>query len=153
MAWFLALQGPPNRTGQSVTYELHESANVHQIEQEMTTSVTIDRAVAIPTIFRNRREVTLYVRPAAWGAWAFFEMSEEERRQLAATNPVANTLGQAVNQQQAASAQQAASQQQAANPQQARPPQAPRRPQGPQGPSVLPRLDANQEPFLMREQE
>jgi hypothetical protein len=84
MAWFLALQGPPNRIGQSLTYELHESANIHQIEQEMSSSATIDRAVPIPVVFQNRRQVTLYVRPAAWGVWAFYEMTEEERRAVAA---------------------------------------------------------------------
>lgn len=120
MAWFLALQGPPNRMGQSLTYELHESANIHQIEQEMTSSATIDRAVAIPALFGNRRQVTLYVRPAAWGAWAFYELTEEERRELAAAN--INALAAAAKQQQSKKAQ---------------------GPQGPPGPSVLPRLDSN----------
>jgi hypothetical protein len=120
MAWFLALQGPPNRMGQSLTYELHESANIHQIEQEMSSSATIDRAVAIPAVFSNRRQVTLYVRPAAWGAWAFYELTEEERRELAAAN--INALAQAAKQQQAKKAP---------------------GPQGPPGPSVLPRLDSN----------
>jgi hypothetical protein len=120
MAWFLALQGPPNRMGQSLTYELHESANIHQIEQEMSSSATIDRAVAIPAVFQNRRQVTLYVRPAAWGAWAFYELTEEERRELAAAN--INALAQAAKQQQAKKTA---------------------GPQGPPGPSVLPRLDSN----------
>jgi hypothetical protein len=123
MAWFLALQGPPNRMGPSLTYELHESANVHQIEQEMTSSATIDRAVPIPAVFPNRRQVTLYVRPAAWGVWAFYELTDEERREMAAANPVINAL-----------AQQAAKQQQA---------KKQKAPQGPPGPSVLPRLDSN----------
>ncbi len=69
MAWFLALQGTPH---ESLTYELHKSANVERIAHEMSTSATIDRAVAIPAIFHNRPDpVKLYVRPAAWGAWAF----------------------------------------------------------------------------------
>jgi hypothetical protein len=124
MAWYLALQGPPNRPGQSLTYELHESANVHQIEQEMTSSATIDRAVAIPVVFQKRRQVTLYVRPAAWGVWAFYEMSDEERRELAAANPaIINALAQAARQQQQA--------------------QQKGGPQVPPGPSVLPRLDPN----------
>ena len=113
MAWFLALQGPPNRIGQSLTYELHESANIHQIEQEMSSSATIDRAVPIPVVFQNRRQVTLYVRPAAWGVWAFYEMTEEERRAVAAA------IAQAAKQQQS-NKQKGLS---------------------PQGPSVDPRLD------------
>ena len=120
MPWFLALQGPPNRIGQSLSYELQESANIHQIEQEMSSSATIDRAVAVPVLFHNRREVTLYVRPAAWGAWAFYEMSEQERRELAAAS--VNAIAQAAQQNQ---------QKQAKNKQQ----------QHPQGPSVIPRLD------------
>jgi hypothetical protein len=117
MAWFLALQGPPNRIGQSLTYELHESANIHQIEQEMSSSATIDRAVPIPVVFQNRRQVTLYVRPAAWGAWAFYEMTEEERRVMAAAN--INAIAQAAKQQQS-NKQKGSS---------------------PPGPSVVPRLD------------
>ncbi|KAA8962747.1 hypothetical protein [Mycobacterium sp.] len=119
MAWFLALQGSPNRMGQAPTYELHESANVAQIEQEMTSSATLDRAVAIPAVFHNRRQVTLYVRPAAWGAWLFFELTEQERREMAAANPVVSALAQAAKQQKS------------------------RKSQGPAGPSVLPRLDQN----------
>jgi hypothetical protein len=122
MAWFLALQAPPNRMGQSLTYELHESANVHQIEQEMTSSATIDRAVAIPAVFQNRRQVRLYVRPAAWGAWAFYELTEKERREMAAANPVVNALAQAAKQQQSSK---------------------PKGPPGPPGPSVVPRLESN----------
>jgi hypothetical protein len=119
MAWFLALQGPPNKAGQSPTYELHESADIEQITQEMGDSAAADRAVAIPVVFHNRRQqVTLYVRPAAWGAWAFYQMTEDERREMMAANPVINALAQA----------QAAKQQQA------------RAPQQPAGPSTLPRL-------------
>lgn len=121
MAWYLALQGPPNRIGQSLSYELQQSANVHQIEQELASSATIDRAVPIPVLFHNRREVTLYVRPAAWGAWAFYEMTEQERRELAAASVSALAQAQA----------------QATNPKQAKTKQ----PQQPQGPSVIPRLD------------
>ena len=110
--------------GQSPTYELHESANVHQIEQEMTSSATIDRAVPIPVVFHKRRQVTLYVRPAAWGAWAFYELSDEERREMVAANPVImNALAQAAKQQQQA--------------------KKPKGQQEPPGPSVLPRLDSN----------
>lgn len=120
MAWYLALQGPPNRIGQSQSYELQGSANIHQLEQELSSSATIDRAVPIPVLFHNRREVTLYVRPAAWGAWAFYEMTEQERRELAAAS--ANALAQAANQKQVKNKQ-------------------PQGQEGPQGPSVIPRLD------------
>lgn len=134
MAWFLALQGPPNRVGQSLTYELHESANIEQIAQEMSASATIDRAVPIPTVFRNRPEpVMLYVRPTAWGLWGFYEMTEEERREMAAASPqLVNALAQVAKQQQ---------QQQA------------KKPKGPQGPSELPRLHGGQQPFLVNKQD
>jgi hypothetical protein len=128
MAWFLALQGPPNKSGQSPTYELHESADIEQIAREMSDSAAADRAVAVPAVFHNRRQkVTLYVRPAAWGAWAFYEMTEEERREMMAANPVVNALAQAQAQKQQ---QQPRTQQQQQQP----------RPQQPPGPSTLPRL-------------
>ena len=31
---------------------------------------------------RGRQQVTLYVRPAAWGMWTFYQQSEGDRRQL-----------------------------------------------------------------------
>ena len=125
MAWFLALQGPPTKVGQSLTYELHESAEIEQIAQDMTSAATVNRAVAIPAVFGNRpRPVTLYVRPAAWGAWAFYEMTDEERREMLAANPLINAVAQAAKQKQATT-------------------------QHKPRPSVvtLPRLDSNQEPF------
>ncbi len=119
MAWFLALQGPPSKIGQSPTYELHESADIERITEEMANSVADDRVVAIPAVFaNNRRQVTVYVRPASWGAWAFYQMTEEERRELIASNPLITALAQA----------QAGKQQ-----------GAPRRPAT--GPSVIPRLE------------
>jgi hypothetical protein len=122
MAWFLALQGPPNKAGQSPTYELHESADIDQIAREMSDSAAADRAVAVPAVFHNRRQkVTLYVRPAAWGAWAFYQMTEDERREMMAANPLVNAIAQA----------QAAKQQQPTTAQQR---------QQPPGPSTLPRL-------------
>ena len=101
MAWFLALQGTPTKMGQSLVYELHESADHEKLAQEMVSSATLDRVVPIPAVFQNRRQlVTLYVRPAAWGVWAFYEMTEEERRQMLAANPLVNALAQAAKQQQ-----------------------------------------------------
>lgn len=118
MAWFLALQGPPSKVGPSPTYELQESADIEQITQEMANSAATDRAVAIPAVFHSgRQKVTLYVRPAAWGAWAFYQMTEEERREMMAANPLISAIAQA----------QAAQQQP--------------RPQQPGGPSLIPRLD------------
>lgn len=118
MAWFLALQGPPSGTGQSPTYELQDSADIGWLAQEMSNSAANDGIVAIPAVFTNgRQKVTVYVRPAAWGAWAFYQMTEEERREMLAANPLINAIAQA----------QAAKQQ--------------GRPQGPMGPSIIPRLD------------
>lgn len=118
MAWFLALQGPPSGTGQSPTYELQESADIGWLSQEMTNALTADGIVAIPAVFPNgRQKVTVYVRPSAWGAWAFYQMTEEERREMLASNPLITALAQA----------QAAKQQV--------------RMQPPPGPSVLPRLE------------
>lgn len=127
MAWFLALQGPPNKVGQSLTYELHDSADRDQIAQDMSSAATIDRVVPVPVVFNNRPQaVTLYVRPAAWGLWAFYEMTAEERREMLASSPLMTAMAQAAKQKQA---------------------------QGGgvpgQNPSVvtLPRLDSNQQPF------
>ncbi|TDH49637.1 hypothetical protein E2F47_20055 [Mycobacterium eburneum] len=123
MAWFLALQGPPSKVGQGLTYELHDSADVAQITEEMLSSASSDRPVAIPAVLGNRpRPVTVYVRPAVWGAWSFYEMTEEERREMLAANPLINAVAQAAKQKQA---------------------------KAQQGPSVvtLPRLDSNQQPF------
>jgi hypothetical protein len=102
MAWFLALQGPPKAGGQSLIYELDESADRDKLAEEMASAAVLDRVVPVPAVFQasQRRAVTLYVRPAAWGVWAFYEMSDEERRQMIAANPLVNALAQAARQQQ-----------------------------------------------------
>lgn len=124
MAWFLALNASPAKGGQSPIYELQESADIERIAQEMANGALADRAIAVPAVFHSgRQKVTLYVRPAAWGAWAFYELSEEERREMLAASPLINALAQA----RAAQAQQQQQQQS--------------RPQPPTGPSVIPRLD------------
>jgi len=133
MAWFLALNASPTKGGQSPTYELQESADIERITQEMASFAVTDRAVAIPAVFNNgRQKVTLYVRPAAWGAWAIYELSDEERREMMANSPLINALAQA----------RAAKQQQ---PQQSQQPQQqmfpPAAPPQQAGPSVIPRLD------------
>lgn len=124
MAWFLALNASPIKGGQSPTYELQESADIERITEEMASFAAADRAVAVPAVFNNgRQQVTLYVRPAAWGAWAIYELSEEERRELMAASPLVNALAQA-----RAAKQQQPQQQTFGSPQQT-------------GPSVIPRLD------------
>lgn len=101
MAWFLALQGSPTKGGQSQTYELHESANTELIAREMSAGVIADRVVEVPAVLPPRRQqVTLYVRPAMWGVWAFYEMSEDERREMIAANPLISAMAQAAKQQQ-----------------------------------------------------
>lgn len=130
MAWFLALNASPTKGGQSPTYELQDSADIERITQEMASFAAGDRAVAVPAVFNNgRQQVTLYVRPAAWGAWAIYELSEEERRELMAASPLVNALAQAraVKQQQQPQSQQ----------QMFAPPAQPQQ----TGPSVIPRLD------------
>ncbi|HLR99533.1 hypothetical protein H7J77_05130 [Mycolicibacillus parakoreensis] len=101
MAWFLALQGAPSKGGQSLTYELHETADTDQLARDMSAGVVADRVVEVPAVLPPRRQqVTLYVRPAVWGVWAFYEMSEDERREMIASNPLINAVTQAAKQQQ-----------------------------------------------------
>lgn len=103
MAWFLAFQGPTHTPLQSLVYELQDSVDVDKIAEELASSATLDRVVPIPAVLQqnNRRhqKVTLYVRPAAWGLWAFYQLSEEDRRQLAKENPLLKALSQAAVQQ------------------------------------------------------
>lgn len=102
MAWYLALQGMPSKGGQSLTYELHESANPTALAAEMSAAATADRVVEVPAVLPPRHQrVILYVRAAQWGAWAFYEMSDEERREIIASNPLLNAVAQAAKQQQA----------------------------------------------------
>ncbi|OBI07432.1 hypothetical protein A5715_17810 [Mycolicibacter heraklionensis] len=127
MAWFLALNATPTKGVQAPTYELHESADLERITEELATFAATDRAVAVPAVFSNGRQVTVYVRPAAWGAWAIYELSDEERRELVANNPLVNALAQA----------RAAKQ----GTQQAPSMFAPQQPPSQAGPSSIPRLD------------
>lgn len=98
MAWFLALQGPAQPSHQSSVYELQDSTDVDGLAQELVSAVTLDRVVAIPAMLpqstRKRQKVTLYVRPAAWGMWTFYELSDEDRRQLMQNNPLLNAMQQ-----------------------------------------------------------
>jgi hypothetical protein len=107
MAWFMALQGPHHTPHQSLVYELQDGVDVDKIAQELVSSATLDRVVAVPAVLtankRRHQKVTIYVRPSAWGLWSFYELSEEDRRELAKNNPMANAI---------AAAQQRAAQQQ-----------------------------------------
>jgi hypothetical protein len=98
MAWFLALQGPAQPSHQSSVYELQDTTDVDKLAAELASAVTLDRVVAIPAMLpqsgRKRQKVTLYVRPAAWGMWTFYELSEEDRRQLMKDNPLVQAMQQ-----------------------------------------------------------
>ncbi|CAA0130800.1 Uncharacterised protein [Mycolicibacterium vanbaalenii] len=98
MAWYLALQGPAVPSHQSSVYELQDGTDVDKLAQEFVSAVTLDRVVPIPAMLpqgpRKRQKVTLYVRPAAWGMWTFYELSDEDRRQLMKDNPLINAIQQ-----------------------------------------------------------
>ena len=98
MAWFLALQGPAQPSHQASVYELQEGTDVDKLAAELASAVTLDRVVAIPAMLpqntRKRQKVTLYVRPAAWGMWTFYELSEEDKRQLIKENPLVQAMQQ-----------------------------------------------------------
>src|SRR5271163_1462316 len=87
MAWFLALQGPSHTPNQSLVYELQDGVDTEKIAQELVSSATLDRVVPVPAVLsankRRHQKVTIYVRPAAWGLWSFYELSVEDRRAAA----------------------------------------------------------------------
>lgn len=99
MAWFLAMEGPANK---AVLYQLQDSADADKIAEEMLSSATLDRPVAVPAVLQNnQKHVTVYVRPAAWGVWTFYELTDEERNALAAApNQLREALAQAARQNQ-----------------------------------------------------
>ena len=107
MAWFIALQGPAHMTNQSSTYELQDEVDVEKIAQELVDASGSDRVVPIPAVLHSGRnqKVTLYVRPAAWAVWTFFELSDEDRKQLRET---LNALSRAAQQRGKAAQQPAA---------------------------------------------
>lgn len=102
MAWFMALQSPSHTPHQSMVYELQDGVDVDKIAQELVSSATLDRVVPIPAVLsqnkRRHQKVTIYVRPAAWGLWSFYELSEEDRKEMLKNNPVVNALAQAAQQ-------------------------------------------------------
>jgi len=97
MTWFLALQGPAHMPNQSSNHELQDSADAENTAQELVNAAALDRVVPIPVVLSSprRQNVTLYVRPTAWGAWTFFHLSDEDRRQL---NETVNALSRAAQQ-------------------------------------------------------
>src|ERR1700744_6544952 len=98
MAWFLALQGPSPTPHQSLIYELQDGGDTEKIPQEPVSSATLDRVVPVPAVLsankRRHQKVTIYIRPAAWGLWSFYELSDEDRREMAKNNSVVNALAQ-----------------------------------------------------------
>ncbi|TPG31304.1 hypothetical protein [Mycolicibacterium hodleri] len=107
MTWFLALQGAAHMQHQTSAYELQDSADVGELEKELMGAVMLDRVVPVPAMLpqngRKQQKVTLYVRPAAWALWTFYQLSDEDRRQLTKENPLLNAL-QAAQRGQAAAA-------------------------------------------------
>jgi hypothetical protein len=105
MAWYLALQGTAHMAHQSSVYELQDGVDVEKIAEELVGSATVDRVVAVPAVLapnpHRRQKVTLYVRPAAWAMWTFYQQSEEDRRQLVEQ---LNAMSQAAQQQRAQAA-------------------------------------------------
>src|SRR5258707_752423 len=71
MAWFMALQGPHHTPHQSMVYELQDGVDVDKIAQELVSSATLDRVVAVPAVLsgnkRRDQKETIYFRPAPWG--------------------------------------------------------------------------------------
>ena len=108
MSWFLALQSAATTNHQSPVYELADSVDVNQVAEELASAAVLDRVVPITALLpqnsRQRQLVTLYVRPAAWGVWTFYQLSEEDRLDLARENPMLHMLAQAAQQQQLAPA-------------------------------------------------
>lgn len=102
MAWYLALQSPAHMSHQSSAFELQDSVDVDKLAEELAGSVKADGVVAIPAMLPRgkgrHQKVTLHVRPAAWGLWTFYQLTEEERRQLVKENPLLNALSQAAQQ-------------------------------------------------------
>jgi hypothetical protein len=98
MSWFLALQGPSQPSHQASVYELQDSTDVDKLAQELMSAVTLDRVVAIPAMLpqnaRKKQKVSLYVRPAAWAMWTFYELSEDDKRALMQDNPLVQALAQ-----------------------------------------------------------
>lgn len=96
MAWFLALQGAAHMQHQTSAYELQDAADVKALERELAGAVTLDRVVAVPAMLpqngRKQQKVTLYVRPAAWALWTFYQLTDEDKRQLVQENPLLNAL-------------------------------------------------------------
>ncbi|MGE2835139.1 hypothetical protein [Mycobacterium sp. SMC-4] len=98
MAWFLALQGPSQASHQASVYELQDSTDIDQLAQDLVSAVSLDRVVPVPAMLpqnaRKKQKVTLYIRPATWGMWTFYELSDEDRRALMQQNPLMQAIQQ-----------------------------------------------------------
>ena len=110
MAWYIALHGSSQQGHQSSTYELQDAVDVDTLAQELSSAVILDRVVPVPAMLPaskgRRQKVTLHVRPAAWAMWTFYQMSEEDQRQMVQDNPLLNALAQSVAQRGQAKGQQ-----------------------------------------------
>lgn len=133
MAWFLALQSAATTNHQSPVYELADTADVHKIADDLASAAVTDRPVPIPAVLpqnsRQRQVVTLYIRPAAWGLWTFYQLSEEDRSDLAREHSMLQAFAQAAQQQRMQAGQATASPPQPTQPRQFIPVQTP--PAGP----------------------
>lgn len=99
MAWYLALQGPAHTTNQALIYQLEEGTDIAKIADDMASAATVDRVVPIPAVLQNlNKPVTLHIRPASWGVWTFYELTDEERKKLPSGNPLIDALAQAARQ-------------------------------------------------------
>ncbi|WP_099021707.1 hypothetical protein [Mycolicibacterium palauense] len=105
MAWFLALQGSSTASQQSSAHELQDGVDLDRLAQDMIGAASRDGVVAVPAMLpqnsKRKQRATLYIRPAAWGMWTFYQLSEDDRRDLAKENPVLHALTHAANQQRA----------------------------------------------------
>ena len=75
---------------------------MENIAEELTSAGRSTELFPFLSVLRqmNRRQqrVKLYVRPAAWAVWTFYELSEEDKRQLIKENPFLNAVAHAQQQ-------------------------------------------------------
>jgi hypothetical protein len=99
--WFLTLQGPTHRTNESTVYQLADAVDIQKLQMQFVQEAAMGGVVSVPAVIGgNLKPVMLYVRPAAWGLWTMYELTDEERTDLG--NTFMNALSQAIRQQQGA---------------------------------------------------